>query len=106
MMKSSIPMILLASTLSLANAPAHAEDYSNYTNEQMIEMSSSVQSMSESERNAYRTEMQARVQSMDANERDALRSSMAASTSGQGSMSKSRLRDGSGGGQKRGDGHR
>ncbi len=104
----SIPFLVLAGGLFLAG-PLAAQDFTAYSNQELFQMRDQVRYMDSSEREAYQAERQSRMQSMSQEERMSMRSdgtwggyrSQAGNANGQGTMTRSRLRDGSGGGQGR-----
>ncbi len=83
-----------------------AEDFSNYSTEDLVQMRDQARYMSEEDKDAYRSERQSRMDSMSQEEREAMRDgnesgrsrNMSGSNQGQGTKTRSRLRDGSGGG--------
>ncbi|EGW53380.1 hypothetical protein QQ73_03825 [Candidatus Endoriftia persephone str. Guaymas] len=115
-MKKSLITTLILSGLLPATGALAAEDYTQYSTPDLLQMGDEVRYMSEADRDAYRSERQSRMQSMSQEERQTMRSEMGTSSGGyrnmagaeqgQGSMTRSRLRDGSGdgGGQRRGGG--
>ena len=106
-MKKSIVKMIMLTSVSLSGA-AYAVDYSHTSNDELFGMKDQTRTMSEADRNAYRTERQSRMGSMDQSERDARFSQMGASgkrnMENSGQRGGSRKRDGSGGGQQRGKG--
>lgn len=89
-----------------------AQDFSNYSTLDLLQMRDQMTYMSEAERSAYSAERQSRMQGMSEEERTALRAdsgssergNMSGAGNGQGSQSRKQLRDGSGGGRGRGGG--
>ena len=107
MMKKSIVKMIMLTSVSLSGA-AYAVDYSSTSNDELFGMKDQVRTMSETDRNAYRTERQSRMGSMDQSERDTRFSEMGASgkrnMENNGQRGGSRKRDGSGGGKQKGKG--
>ncbi len=101
-----IKILTLAAGLFVAGQIL-AVDFTSYSNEELFQMRDQARYMSSEDRDAYRSERQSRMQSMSQEERMSMRSdgslggyrSASGSANGQGSMTRSRLRDGSGGGQ-------
>ena len=89
-----------------------AQDFSNYSTQDLVRMRDQIAYMGEAERNAYSAERQSRMQAMSQEERLSFRADSGSSErrnrsgtgKGQGSQYRKKLRDGSGGGRGRGGG--
>lgn len=69
--RRGIVVALTAAALSPLAAMA-AEDYTRYSNEELVQLRSQAQNMGEADRLRYREEMQTRTQNMSAEERNRL----------------------------------
>ena len=89
-----------------------AQDFSNYSTQDLVQMRDQMTYMGEAERSAYTAERQSRFEAMSQEERMAFRADSGDSErrnrsgvgDGQGSQTRKQLRDGSGGGGGRGFG--
>ena len=89
-----------------------AQDFSNYSTQDLFQMRDQMTYMGDAERTAYSAERQSRMQTMSQEERMSFRADSGSSErrnrsgagNGQGSQSRKQLRDGSGGGSGRGGG--
>ena len=88
-------MALTAGTTGVASA----EDYTDLSNDELVQMRSRVRELAPEERASYRTEVQNRVQAMDSNERALFRSMNEAGGQGEGSGSMNRYGKGGGSGK-------
>ena len=93
--KKRMQILLAGMVLGAGTGLVMAEDYSAYSNEEMLQKRSEVRNMSEADRNAFRAEMQKRMQSMSEEERAQMRQG--------GGQGRGRM-DGSGSGGGRGMG--
>ncbi len=94
-MKKTLSGIVLLTSISLSGL-SYADDYTQYSNDDLFGMRDQVRTMDDASRDAYRTERKSRMSSMDQTERDSRFSNMGAS--GQRNM------DQMGGGRGRGGG--
>ena len=89
-----------------------AQDFSNYSTQELVQMRDQMTYMGEAERSAYTAERQSRFEAMSQEERmafradsgDSERRNRSGAGDGQGSQTRKQLRDGSGGGGGRGFG--
>ena len=88
-------MVFIVVALGVSSVTVYAEDFSQYSNEELMGMKSEARSWDTDRHDAFRSEMKLRMQSMSQEERQALRGS---GGGGQGKGGQ-RLRDGSGMGQ-------
>ena len=106
-MNKTIYQVLMITSISLSSVAA-AEDFTTRTNDELFGMRDQMRTMSDSDKDAYRTERQSRMGSMDQSERDTRFSEMGASgkrnMENNGQRQGSRKRDGSGGGKQKGKG--
>lgn len=94
-------VVVLAAMALLRGGAALAEDFSRYTNEEMLQKRNEVRNMSDADRQAFRAEMQNRMRNMSEDEREQFRANAGA---GQGSRDGSGGQRGSGGGRGMGMG--
>ena len=79
---------------------ATAEDYTNLSNDELVQIRSQVRELAPEDRESYRTEMQSRVQAMDSEERALFRSMNEMGGQGEGTGNMNRYGQGEGTGNK------
>jgi hypothetical protein len=124
-MKMSVKMVVVPLIATLAGAWSSvtlAADYTALSNDQLFDLRATASSMTNDERALLRDEVRSRVSAMSPEERSAFRSLNSTrqrdgsgedgrrygsgNSQGQGQMVRQRLRDGSGGGSRKGQGRR
>ena len=84
-------VVLTAGSIGVATA----EDYTNLSNDELVQMRSQIRELAPEDRENYRTEMQSRVQAMDSEERALFRSMNEMSGQGKGTGNMNRYGQGS-----------
>ena len=103
-MKNVLKTVAGIMVLSAGSVSVQAADYSDFSNEELVQQRSQVRELAPEDRDSYRTEMQSRMQSMSSDERTLFRDLNNMDRQGNGSGQMNRYGQGSGGGQGGGNG--
>ncbi|MEN8107961.1 MAG: hypothetical protein ABFS22_08135 [Pseudomonadota bacterium] len=97
-MKNILKTVAGIMVLTAGSISAEAADYSDFSNEELVQQRSQVRELAPEDRESYRTEMQSRMQSMSSNERALFREMNNMGGQGDGSGKTNRYGQGSGNG--------
>jgi hypothetical protein len=103
-MKNVLKTVAGIMVLSAGSVSVQAADYSDFSNEELVQQRSQVRELAPEDRDSYRTEMQGRMQSMSSDERALFRDMNNMGGQGDGSGQMNRYGQDSGGGQGGGNG--